>query len=179
MLLGACTATPLLSNDVSAYSQWAPTRSPATYAFDRLLAEQAQGERQPQYEDAARAALEAAGFTPADDGESADVIVEVGARARVARTLQSSAAARHRAAVPGGPDSFSSLYPDYVTIDRREVALLIRDRESGNVLYGARASNRGRSISDPAILAAMFEATMQDFPNATANSRQITVELNR
>ena len=64
------------------------------------------------------------------------------------------------------PNDFSGQHPPYVTTDLREVALLIRDRESGHALYGGRASNRGRSISSPTILAAMFEATMKDFPNA-------------
>jgi Domain of unknown function (DUF4136) len=167
ILLCACTATatPQLVSDVTAYSQWAITRKPSTYAFERLPAQQARAERQQAIEDAARGALEAAGFTPAADSTGADVIVQVGARARTTRTQQSSP--RHKAIVPGGPTDFPGNYIDYVTTDRREVALLIRDRESGGVLYGGRASNRGRSVSDRAILAAMFEATMQDFPSGS------------
>jgi hypothetical protein len=106
ILLCACTATatPQLVSDVTAYSQWAITRKPSTYAFDRVPAQQARTERQQEIEDAARGALEAAGFTPVADSTGADVVVQVGARARVTRTPGSSAATRHRAAVPGGPN---------------------------------------------------------------------------
>ncbi len=178
-LLCACAATPQLASDVTAYSQWASPRKPSTYAFERLPGQGARTERQQEIEDAARGALEAAGFTPTADKAGADVVVQVGARARVTRTPGSSAATRHRAAVPGGPRYLSTLNPDYLVIDLREVALLIRDRESGDVLYEGRASNRGRSVADRAILAAMFEATMQDFPNGSLASRQVAVELKR
>lgn len=175
-LLGGCATTPQLRSDVSTFSEWAAARSPATYAFERLPSQQRWSERQQRLEDAARGALQAAGFTQAADGNGADVIVQVGARARTERTLQSSAATRHKPRMPA--HDFSS-DPAYVTIDRREAALLIRDRETGHPLYGASASNRGRSISDPAILTAMFVAAMKDFPNASANPRQTTVELGR
>jgi len=177
--LCACTATSQLGSEVTAYSQWGVTRKPSTYSFERLTAQQARAERQQEVEDAARGALEVAGFTRAADDAEADVVVQVGARVRVTRTLSSSAATRHRAVVPGGPTYLSTLNPNYVVVDQREVALLIRDRESGDVLYGGRASNRGRSVSDPAILAAMFEATMQDFPSGSPSPRQVAVELKR
>ena len=179
LLLGACTSTPQLSSDVTAYSEWAVTRRPATYTFERLPGQEASAEQQQEFEDAARGALEATGFTLAADPTGAELMVQVGARARTARTLQSTAVTRHRPTVPGAPNDFSRFYPEYVTTDRREVALLIRDRQSGQILFGARASNRGRSISDPKIVAAMFEAIMQDFPSASENPVQVTVELNR
>jgi hypothetical protein len=180
-LVAACTAmaTPQLASQVTAYSQWAITRKPSTYSFERVPAQQIRAERQREIEDAASDALEAAGFTQVADPAGADVIVQVGARARVTRTQGSSATSRHRAAVPWGPNFPSTLNPDYVVMDLREVALLIRDRESGDVLYGARASNRGRSVSDRAILAAMFEATMQHFPSGSPDPRQVTIELRR
>jgi hypothetical protein len=179
LCLSACATTLQLGSEVSAYSQWVETRRPATYAFERSPSQEARGVHRQQIEDAARGALEAMGFTHTCDVNRADVIVHVGARARVTRTRQSSAAARHKATVPGGPTDFSKYHIDYVTIDRREVALLIRDRASGQVLYGASASNRGRSIADTAILAAMFEATLEDFPNASLHPRQVAIELGR
>src|SRR5687767_6738658 len=103
-LLCACAPTPRLASDVTAYNRWASTRKPSTYAFERLPGQRARAERQQEIEDAARGALEAAGFTPTADNRGADVVVQVGARARATRTLGSSAATRHRAAVPGGPN---------------------------------------------------------------------------
>ena len=178
--LSACaTATPQLTNDVSTYSRWAAARKPTTYAFERLPSQQRWGERQQQFEDAARGALDAAGFTEATDRSSADVLVQVGARARTTRTLQTSAATRPWKPFMRRPNDFSSQHPPYVTTDLREVALLIRERESGDTLYGVRATNRGRSVSSPEIVAAMFDAALSDFPNATENPRQVTVDLNR
>ena len=45
-----------------------------------------------------------------------------------------------------------------ITLDEREVALLIRDRKNGQLLYEARASNAGPSASIDYLLPAMFEA---------------------
>ena len=69
-------------------------RKPATYAFDRLPSQQAQPQREQMLEDAARGAIEAAGFTPAADAASvavvsrrfkADIVVLLGRQARVSR----------------------------------------------------------------------------------------------
>ena len=175
--LSACaTATPQLTNDVSTYSRWAAARKPTTYAFERLSSQQRWGERQQQFEDAARGALEAAGFTEATDRTIADVLVQVGARVGAERTLYSGAETRHR---PRMPAHDFSQDPVWVTIELREVAVLIRERESGATLYGTRATNRGHSVSSPEIVAAMFDAALSDFPNATENPRQVTVDLNR
>ncbi len=57
----------------------------------------------------------------------------------------------------------------WVTTQLREVALLIRERESGQWLYGARATSPGRSVSNSDVVAAMFAAALNDFPNATEN----------
>jgi hypothetical protein len=107
------------------------------------------------------------------------VVVQVGARARVTRQPDSSAATRHRAVLPGSPNHLSTLNPTYMVTDIREVALLIRDGKSGEVLYGGRASNRGRSISDRAILRAMFKATMEGFPSGSVDQREVAIELDR
>jgi hypothetical protein len=45
----------------------------------------------------------------------------------------------------------------------REVALLIRDRKTGTLLYEARANNSGPSAAIDYLLPAMFEAALKDF----------------
>jgi hypothetical protein len=175
--LGACaTTTPQLVSEVSTYGQWTAARTPTTYAFERLPSQQRWRERQQQFEDAARGALETAGFTEAADANEADVLVQVGARIGAKRAQISSVTTRHK---PRTPEHDFSVDPVWVTIELREVALLIRERQSGQTLYGTRATNRGRSVSSPEILAAMFDAAMSDFPNATDSPRQVTVDLNR
>jgi hypothetical protein len=75
-----------------------------------------------------------------------------------------------------GPPGFG--FPP-TPIYEREVALLIRDRKSGTPLYEARASNDGTSPGIYALLAAMFEAAMKDFPNGGINPRQVTTEISK
>ena len=61
----------------------------------------------------------------------------------------------------------------------REVALLIRDRRTGQLLYEARANNTGPSPSIDYLLPAMFEAAMKDFPNASPAPRSVTTEISK
>ena len=61
----------------------------------------------------------------------------------------------------------------------REVALLIRDRKTGQPLYEARAVNDGTSPSINALLPAMFEAAMKDFPSAGVNPRRVVTQINK
>lgn len=181
-LLSACATPRQLDNDVSTYSQWPVGRKPASYAFERLPSQQARAEQQQQLEDAARGALEAAGFVAAAVDAQAEVSIQLGARASgIARVVyddpfwwRSGVSMRWRRGF------YSSAGVHYTTpIYEREVALLIRDRKSGQTLYEARASNAAGSSPGADVLAAMFEAAMKDFPNIAINPRRVTVELNR
>lgn len=181
--LTGCAALNQVTSDVSTYSQWPAQRKPGTYAFERLPSQQARPEAQQQLEDAARRALEGAGFTPAADAASAEFVVQVGARVSL---------------------DDRSVYPDpfwwrmgfyqgrrwpshwgtgigfgYVSSPtyEREAALLIRDRQSGAPLYEARAVSDGMSSSIVSLLPALFDAAMKDFPYGGVNPRRVTVEL--
>jgi hypothetical protein len=59
----------------------------------------------------------------------------------------------------------------------REVALLIRDRKTGQVLYETRASNEGNSPAVGGALPAMFDAALKDFPHGGLNPRPVTIPL--
>jgi len=59
----------------------------------------------------------------------------------------------------------------------REVAVLIRDRATGQLLYEARASNNGASSAINPLLPAMFSAALKDFPAGGPNPRRVSVEL--
>ena len=183
VLLSACATTRQLDNDVSTFSQWPAGRKPASYAFERLPSQQARAEQQQQLEDAARGAVEAAGFTATAEDKEADVSVQVGARAfGTERGLyddpfwwRGGMSMRWRRGYYSPAWGFHYTNPVY----EREVALLIRDRKSGQALYEARASNATGSSSSAAILTAMFEAAMKDFPSPGVNPRRVTVEVNR
>lgn len=182
LLLGACATPSQLDSDVSTYSQWPVDRKPASYAFERLPSQQARVEPQQQLEDAARHALEAAGFTVSTEPKDADVSVQVGARLSAAERAIYDDPFYWRGGIStrwrrGFHSSWGIAYT--VPIYEREVALLIRDRKSGQVLYEARASNAGSSNAGAALLSAMFDAAMKDFPHTGVNPRRVTVELSQ
>ena len=195
-LLGGCAALDTLHNEVSTYGAWPAERKPASYAFERLPSQQAQPERQQMLEDAARPALGSAGFTPAASPDGAEYLLQLGVRVSSdPRWYDGDPTFWHGGPRFGhglggwggwgrGPWGFGggfggSFGPGYDTSVRfdREVAVLIRDRKSGQLLYEARASNYGASASIDRLLAPMFRAALADFPAIAAGPRQVSVPL--
>ena len=181
--LGGCASVRQVQSDVSSYSQWPSARpaAAATYAFERLPSQQSRPERQQALEDAARPAIEAAGFRPAASPGSADVNVQV--TANVTQTVYPEpfgwygglgfghGRGRHAFASGFGMNYYGSLRYE------REVALLIRDRSNGAALYETRARSEGLSSAIDEYLPAMFVAALKDFPSAAVNPRRIVVDL--
>ena len=178
--LGGCASTRQVESDVSSYSQWPSARAAATYAFERLPSQQARPERQQALEDAARPAIEAAGFRPAASPASADVNVQV--TANVTPTVYPEPFgwgggfgfgrhSRHAFYNGFGVNYYGSLRYE------REVALLIRDRSNGAALYETRARSEGLTSSIDGNLPAMFLAALKDFPSGGVNPRRISVDL--
>ena len=188
--LAGCASLNTLDADVSSYGTWPPGRAPGSFAFERLPSQQAQGERQAQLEAAARGAIEKAGFTHAAEPATADVTVQLGAR--ITRYDISPWSDPFWWHWPGGywrhPGWYSGWYSGpygfggpyyYGGAPRydREVALLIRDRRTGTPLYETRAVSDGYSVGDVALLSAMFEAALWDFPTPAVSPRQVSVPL--
>jgi hypothetical protein len=185
LLLGGCAGVQTLSSNVSSFGEWPGERKPGTYAFERLPSQQARLAEAEALENSARAALEKAGFQPAEPGKEPDVLVQVGARDE--RYVVSPwddplwwrggfGYWRYGPWVSprwGASMRFGSDFPRY----ERQVAVLIRDRASGKPLFETRASSEGGSRSDTATLNAMFEAAMMDFPRLGVNPRRVVVEL--
>ncbi|KNZ32562.1 MAG: hypothetical protein AD742_12220 [Methylibium sp. NZG] len=187
LALSGCAAFNQLNSEVSSYGQWPAERKPSSYVFERLPSQQARPERQQQLEDAARRAVESAGFTLAADEKAADVSIQLGVRVNAAERSpyddplwwRGGAFYSHYGRFgrgywgPGLGVQFAT--PTY----EREVALLIRDRKTGQALYEARASNDGASSAINSLLPAMFEAAMKDFPTGGINPRNVSVEIKR
>lgn len=195
-LLSACASLNDVSADVSSYSRWPAGRGPGTYAFERLPSQQTRPQQAQMLEDSARQAVEGAGFAPAAEGSAPDVTIQVGARivetdgypyddpfwyggfgvwhrpfGRFARPYGGFG---WRGGYWGGP-AYSD-FPSY----QREVALLIRDKRSGEPLYESRAQNEGSTTGVATILPKMFVAALKDFPaGAAANPHRITIEAPR
>ena len=183
LLLGGCATSRQVQSDVSSYSQWPSARPAATYAFERLPSQQSQPERQQALEDAARPAIEAAGFRPATSPANADVSVQV--TAHVTPTLYpepfgwgGSLGFGRGHFRPGwgwgGGFGWSSL--GNVRYER-EVAVLIRERSDGRALYETRARSEGLTSGIDEVLPAMFAAALKDFPGPTVNPRRVSVDL--
>jgi Domain of unknown function (DUF4136) len=184
LALAGCAAPRQLVSDVASYSQWPAGRKPGSYAFDRLPSQQSAPERQQSLEDAARPALEAAGFAPAGDGAQAEFSIQIGARVtKIERSPWDDPFWWHGSFVhprfSRGP-----WWPGFgmgtsVPVYERQVALLVRDRQSGQALFEAHASNDGTNAASTRLLPAMFAAALKDFPAGAPDSRAVTVELPR
>jgi len=185
--LGGCAALNTVTAEVATYGDWPAGRAPGRYAFERLPSQQAQAARQAELENAAARALEAAGFTAAPDAAQADVIVQIGAR--ISRMELSpwddplwwrwgggywrSPGWRSHSRV----GFYANFNTGWYTRYERNVAVLLRDRASGTPLYEAHAQTDGTTAGDNALIAAMFEAALKDFPaSGAANPRQVSVQ---
>jgi hypothetical protein len=182
--LTACASMNVVESDVSTYSQWPADRKPGTYAFERLPSQQARAQEQGELEAVARPALAAAGFTETNDAKAASVTVQVGAR--ISRTDRApyddpfwwrGSMYYSRFGRPLWGPGFGLGYesPRY----DREVALLIRDRQSNQPLYEARASNDGLTMGGAQLMATMFQAALKDFPHTGINPRKVSVPLSQ
>lgn len=181
--LAGCAGLQTVASDVSSFGEWPAGRSGGSYAFDRLPSQQAQAEQAALLEDAARGALEKAGFAPVAAGAAPDVLVQLGARtSRAAVQPWADPIWWHggfgtwRGSAWGGPYWGLGWRHEPLRYDR-EVAVLIRDRASGRPLYEARAANEGGRSLDRTTAAAMFEAALMDFPASGPNPRTVRVTL--
>jgi len=186
--LTACASLNELSSDVSTYSLWPADRKPATYTFERLPSQQAHAQQQQLLEDAAHRAMEQAGFTLATDPQAADVTVTLGARVTANERSPYDDPFWWRGGLYGyrfygGRPYYRGFYPHFgypfydTPTYEREVAMLIRDRKSGQPLYEARVTNDGYSSSINSLLGAMFAAGMKDFPRGGANPRRVVTQI--
>jgi len=205
LALAGCASLNVLDAQVSSFSRWPAGRAPATYAFERLPSQQANPQAAEVLEDSARRAVEAAGFVPAGEGTAPDVSVQIGAR--ITATDRSPFddpfwygpygwGSYHRpfygrygrgywgpyAGPYWGPyGRYGAWGPGYYYYDspyyEREVAVLIRDKKSGEPLYEARANSEGSTSGAISLLPAMFSAALQGFPSGGPNNpRRVRVD---
>ena len=184
--LAGCSGITTVSVEVQSQGGWPEGRSPGTYAIERLPSQQAQATEQDRIEAAALPALEAAGFRPAPR-EEADVLVQLGAQVfQVVRRdpFWPSMAWRNDWWFYRGhwPYHWGSGFGLSYQLDmpelQREVAVLIRDRRTQAFVYETRGVYSSRWTSD-ALLPALFQAVMKDFPAAVTSPRTVTVAVPR
>lgn len=194
-LLAGCASLHTVDTSVATFGAWPADVTPGTYAFDRLPSQQANMQRQQSLENAAAQALAEAGFRPAADGTKPAVMVQIGAR-----TERFEQAPWDDPFWWGGPRRFGyagwaspgpfgpwgpyghhrglwAPFPPAPDIYLHEVALLIRDASTGKALYETRATTDGYSSGGDRLLAAMFDASMKDFPRTNDKAHNVRVEL--
>ena len=181
--LGGCASLNSITSEVSSFGEWPGGRTSGTYAFERLPSQQQRAGETDTLEAAARPALAKAGFQPVAQGATPDVTVQVGARSTRAEygpwddPLWWRGGFGYWRRGPWVGSGWSmSVYASPPRYDR-EVALLIRDRATGKPLFEARASNEAGTSVSPAVLTAMFQAALLDFPKTGLNPRRINVPL--
>jgi len=194
--LGGCASLNSIDSAVTSFSKWPAERRPATYAFERLPSQQARPQQAQVLEDAARQAVEQAGFVPAPAGSPPDVSVQVGARVTGydrspfddpfwygprGPFVGSYYYGRHhyRGGLFWGPPwrygfgggaFFDTPYYE------REVAVLIRDSQSGEALWESRANSDGTFADIGRVLPAMYAAALKDFPQSSATPHRVRIE---
>jgi hypothetical protein len=192
-VLSGCATLNRIDNDVWSFSRWPAGRTPATYAFERLPSQQTRPQQAQLLEDAARQSIERAGFVPAPEDRAPDVTVQVGAR--IIETDRSpfddpfwygGFGTWHRPFAYGrfGPHYWGPHWRggywgggSYLPRYEREVAILIRDKRTGEPLYEARAESEGATTGVSQVLPAMFAAAMQDFPQGSpTNPHRVSVD---
>ncbi len=178
VVTAGCASMNTVSSDVSSFGQWPTERAVGSYAFERLPSQEARAEDQAALEAAARGAIERAGFK-ATDAARADVLIQVAARVSRSDRGWDDRMWWPRLSVWGGRGVYWGLHGAYPSTPRidREVAVLLRERSSGKALYETRAVSSGFNSVDTALLTAMFDAAMKDFPRAAVSPRRVDTQL--
>jgi len=177
--LAGCAALKTLSVEVRSFGQMPEGK--ATYAFERLPSQQQPLSRAADWEALAAPALAKAGLKPAPAGAQPDLIVALGARITATALSPWDDPLWYRWNAPlyhwrfGMPPRAHPLF-----IERRyerEVGVLLRDRASGQALWEARASSDGVTQGGDALMAALFEAALADYPKANPQPHAVRVTL--
>lgn len=185
--LAGCSGMRIVDSDVSAFAAAASQRVavPASYRYERLPSQQ-QVPQRDALEALVDAELAKVGMQRSDSAAQFSVQVDV----RIFRDPQAPwddprYVGGYAVGVPvmtryGPMVRYPSLslqfdFPYY----RREVSLIVRRLSDGQVAYESRAKHDGRWPDDAAVLPAMFQAALKDFPNPPQGLRHIAVEIPR
>ncbi|MBA4218013.1 MAG: DUF4136 domain-containing protein [Proteobacteria bacterium] len=190
--LAGCAGPFTVSADVSSYGNWPADRKPGSYAFDRLPSQQHNDEaskREAMLEDAAKPALEKAGLKPAADAKTADLLITLGARITAYDPVpwddplwwrwRGRLVSPRYGYAPGWGGWGWRNDPLFDRRYDRAVAVLVRDRASGEALFETHASNEGITAGGEQMIGALFEAALAEFPKVEPKSRRVSVQVAR
>ncbi|MEJ8820519.1 DUF4136 domain-containing protein [Variovorax humicola] len=203
--LTGCASTWVVDSNVMSFSRLDAVPAGTTYRFERLPSQQATEPRQEQLESMAGAALARVGLQR-DDARavySAQITARVAATLspwadpwlyppgwgpgwgpgygygygmRYGRGWYGGGwygAGWYGGGWYGSPFFPPAANPWY----EREVGVVLRDLKSGQVVYETRARNDGPYASSGVVLAVMFDAALQGFPNPPPGERQVNLPV--
>ncbi|MEO7549183.1 MAG: DUF4136 domain-containing protein [Ramlibacter sp.] len=171
LVLSGCAGGYLLESNVQAYTSLPAVPANPNYRFERLPSQQ-NLPAQTQLEQLADPALYRAGLKRDDAAPRFSVLVS----ARVQRTLSPWADPWEWGGGWGG--GFGGPFPRMEQPwFQREVAVIVRELGSGKVVFESRAASDGPWLDNPTVLAAMFDAALQGFPNPPAGVRRVNIQV--
>lgn len=182
-LLSGCASGFLLENNVQSFSGLTALPANPTYTFERLPS-QANQPVQSEIEALADPALFRAGLRR--DDASPRYAVQVSARVQRVLSPWADPWDPWGGWSPWGPGWYGPRVgygwagpfprmeqPWFV----REVAVLVRDRSTNQVVYETRASSDGPWLDSRVILPHMFDAALQGFPNPPQGVRRVNIQV--
>jgi hypothetical protein len=160
-----------------------PVAPGASYQFERLPSQQAQGPDQDRLEQLAEQALAKVGLHHADTGS---LTVQVSAQLRQDPTQAFNTMGFGWGLGWGighagiGMGTHGHLFPHLPPPPNYwyQVSLVMRNAQ-GKVAFESHASHEGPWADSANILAAMLEAALQDFPSPPAGVRHVNIEIQR
>ena len=185
-LLTGCASMRLIDSEVVSVSAAAPgkTLQNARYRFERLPS-QTHNPEAGLAEQQAQAAMAAVGLVRDDAGAQLSVLVGFSGTSAQVDAWGQPWSPFGRIALGTGMGSrvgvgmgmgMGMRFPP-TTQYRREVSLIMRDLQSGQVVYETRASHDGPWRDSVAIFGTLFQAAMANFPNPPAGMRRVNIQL--
>ena len=186
-LMTGCATVRLVDTDVTAFAKWtaAPPGPGTSYRFERLPSQQNFAAQQDAVEADARTALARVGMEL--NPTVARYSVQVAATTQIIERGYPG-----YDGIFGGPSvflgggnrglgfglSFPMRFPE-PTYFRRELAILMRELVSQQVVFETRAFHDGVWSDTQAVFPAMMDAALRGFPEPPPGTRRINVEIPR
>lgn len=174
--LAGCALPRMIDSDVQSFVGAAPAAAGASYRFERLPSQEAQGAVQDRFESFADAALHRVGLLR--EGPQARYVIQVTvAIEQFARNPQQQA----RSSSVFIADAFWGHRPPLLTFEqpwyKHTVHLLMRDHLTQQVVYETRAVFDGPWSDSDRLLPVLFEAALRDYPSPPSGPRKVVIEL--
>jgi hypothetical protein len=191
LLLSACAGSRTADIDVTAFATWGNAGLPvsgSTYRFDRLPSQQPGAGQDSQLETITRDALSRKGLQLASGSALPRYSVQVSTSAqRMAGPGNYPYGPTINVGAMGGSGGFSAAgigfgFPiggSSSSEYRTELVLLVRNLQNNTIAYEARAYSQDGFPGDSAVLAAMAESALRDFPVPPVGIKRYRIELPR